>query len=166
MKNQIGIVFICMAIIAVIGVPGFGVGFAGDQKDMGGWEINSPYNRLYNANEMDRIKGRIEDIKEVIPMPGMAPGVALVVRESQDDESILIHLCPTWYMDSKSTGLRKGDMIKIRGIWIEIGDNDIFVASKITRGEDFVLKVRLTQDGKPFWTMDPYELAKEKAATD
>lgn len=166
MKNQLRTFLIRLTFIAVIGVAGFGVGFAGDQKNMGGWEIDSPYNRLYNANELDRIKGRIEDIKEVVPLPGMSPGVALVVRETPEDETILVHLCPTWHMDSKSTGLRKGDLVKIRGVWIEIGDNDAFAAAKITRGEDFVLKVRLTKDGKPFWVMDPYELAKEKAATE
>ena len=133
---------------------------------MGGWEIDSPYNRLYNANDMERIKGYIKSFKEVVPLPGMSPGVAFVLHEKYDDEDILVHLCPTWYMESSKTGLKKGDEIKISGAWIEIGDDDAFVASKIKRGENFVLKVRLTKDGKPFWTMDPYELAKEKAHTE
>jgi hypothetical protein len=36
------------------------------------------------------------------------------------------------------------------------------MASKIKKGDYFVLKVRLTKDGTPFWTMSPEQLAKEK----
>jgi hypothetical protein len=36
------------------------------------------------------------------------------------------------------------------------------MASKIKKGDYFVLKVRLTKDGKPFWTMSPEELEQEK----
>jgi hypothetical protein len=140
-----------------------GNGFAAEKKDMGGWELNSPYNRLYNPAEMDRIKGTVEKITTVVPMPGMSPGVAIVLRESKK-ETTLVHLCPTWYIDHKSTGLKKGDQVKIRGVWAEVSDKYVFIASKIKKGDYFQLKVRLTKDGKPFWTMSPEEEAKEKAS--
>ena len=42
------------------------------------------------------------------------------------------------------------------------------MAAKIKKkGSDvFVLKVRLTSDGKPFWIMGPEELAKERAESE
>ena len=138
-------------------------GYAAEKKDMGGWEMNSPYNRLYNPAEMDRIKGTVDKITEVVPMPGMTPGVAIVLRESKK-ETTLVHVCPTWYIDHKNTGLKKGDQVKIRGVWAEIGEEYVFMASKIKKGDYFQLKVRLTKDGKPFWTMSPEEEAKEKAS--
>jgi len=52
---------------------------AGDRKDMGGWGINDPYNKLYNAAEVERIKVVVTEVKEVIAIPGMSPGVALIV---------------------------------------------------------------------------------------
>lgn len=137
-------------------------GFAAETKSMGGWESDSPYNRLYNPSEMDRIKGTVDKVVEVVPMPGMSPGVALIVQESKS-ESIVVHLCPAWYIDVNSTGLKKGDPVKIRGAWAEIGGEYVFMASKIKKGDYFELKVRLTKDGKPFWTMSPEEQAREKA---
>ena len=137
-------------------------GFAAEAADMGGWGKNSPYNRLYNPAEMDRIKGDVEKITEVVPMPGMSPGVALVLREAKN-ETTLVHLCPSWYIDIKSTGLKKGDTVKIRGVWAEIDGKYVFMASKVKKGDYFELKIRLTKDGTPFWIMSPEEEAREKA---
>lgn len=141
----------------------FVFGNASEQKDMGGWELDSPYNKLYNPSEMDKFKAIVVGIKEVVPMPGMTPGVALMVRESEG-EVILVHICPSWYIDKRDIGIRKGDKVKIRGVWVEINGEDVFIASKIKKGEYFELKIRLTSSGKPFWTMGPEELAKEKAS--
>lgn len=139
---------------------GVGLVLAGEQKDMGGWELNSPYNKLYNASEMDRIKGRVKKVTTVVPMKGMAPGVALVFEESKEDVS-WVHICPEWYLGRKDIGIKKGDKLKIRGAWAEIDGEFIFMASKIKKGDYFELKVRLTKNGKPFWTMGPEELAQE-----
>jgi hypothetical protein len=92
----------------------------------------------------------------------MSPGVAIILRESKSD-STEVHLCPTWYIDHKNTGLKKGDSVKIRGAWAEVGDKFVFMASKIKKGDFFELKVRLTKDGKPFWTMSSEEEEREKA---
>ena len=137
-----------------------GLTLAADKKDMGGWELDSPYNKLYNASEMDRLKGRVKKVTTVVPMKGMSPAVALVFEESNEDTS-LVHICPEWYIGRKDIGIKKGDKLKIRGAWAEIDGEFIFMASKIKKGDYFSLKVRLTKNGKPFWTMGPEELSKE-----
>jgi hypothetical protein len=152
-----------LTVVAVIAL-GAGLAMAGEQKDMGGWELGSAYNQLYDANEMDRIRCTVLKVTTVVPLKGMAPGVALVVEESKGD-STLVHICPEWYLGPKDIGIKKGDRLKIRGSWAEIDGEFVFIASKIKKGDYFALKVRLTKDGKPFWTMDSEELAKEIAAT-
>ena len=137
---------------------------AEEKKDMGGWEIDSPYNRHYNAAELDKIKVTIIKVMEVIPMPGMSPGVGMIVRERGADEDIMVHICPTWFIKPGETGLKRGDRVKIRGCWAEINGKDVYMASKIKKGDYFVLKIRLTKDGTPFWTMSPEQLAKERAS--
>jgi len=139
------------------------VAMAGEQKDMGGWELKSSYNQLYDASEMDSFKGTIVKITEVIPMKGMSPGVGLVVRERGGDD-ISVHLCPNWFIEAKSSGLKRGDQVKVKGVWAVINDKDVFMASKVKKGDFFQLKVRLTKDGTPFWTMSPEQLAKERAS--
>ncbi len=149
--------------ILVMLAMGAGFGFAEGPKDMGGWELGSTYNQYYNPSEMDRLKGSVKKITTVVPIKGMAPGVALLLAESEGDTT-LVHICPEWYLGSKQIGLKKGDELKIRGAWAEIGGKFVFMASKIKKGDFFELKVRLTKDGKPFWTMSPEELAKETAS--
>ena len=133
---------------------------AGDSKDMGGWGINDPYNKLYNAADVERIKVVVTEVKEVIPIPGMSPGVALVVKEGGEGDEILVHLCPLWYKKASQIGIRKGDKIDLRGYFAEINGEEVIMAAKIKRkGKSF--KVRLTSDGTPFWTMSPAALQKE-----
>ena len=45
---------------------------AEDQKDYKGWGINDPYNKFYNAKELDSFKGRVKKFKTLTPLPGMA----------------------------------------------------------------------------------------------
>jgi hypothetical protein len=136
---------------------------AQQKKDMGGWEKDSAYNKFYNFREIDNFKAEVVEVTEVVPMPGMSPAVALKVRESPD-EIVTVHLCPAWFVDPANIGIKKGDKIKIRGCWAEIEGKDVFLASKVKKGDYFDFKVRLTKDGTPFWTMSPEELARERAA--
>lgn len=124
-----------------------------------GWEKGSTYNSHYDYKERDAIKGKVVQFKEVVPLPGMAPGTALVFDE--DGQNILVHLCPVAYADAQQTGIRKDIKTKIAGSWATVGNEDVFMAAKIKQGENFEFKVRLTKDGTPFWTMSPEELAKE-----
>ena len=150
----------CLLPIVAMVVMETGFAMAEEPKDMSGWELDSAYNRYYSASEMDRLKGVVKKITTVVPIKGMAPGVALLLEESKGDTT-LVHICPEWYLGRKQIGLKKGDLLKIKGAWAEINDEFVFMASKIKKGDYFVLKVRLTSSGKPFWTMGPEELAKE-----
>lgn len=126
-----------------------------------GWEKDSPYNGYYNFKERDSLKGEILQFKEVTPLPGMAPGTAFILQEG--DEKILVHLCPVAFSDPTQTGIRKGIKTKVSGCWAVIDGQDVFIAAKVKQGENFSFKVRLTKDGRPFWSLSPEELAKETA---
>ena len=140
---------------------------ADPRKDMGGWEKNSEYNKHYDVSEYESFKGWVKKIKTIVPMPGMSPGVAIEVCETKDlrSEPILVHLFPVWFTDPKSIGLKRGDRVKVKGVWAEIDEKDVFMASKIKKGDYFELKVRLSSDGTPFWTLTDAELAKERTAS-
>ena len=140
----------------------FGVSYvqAEEKKDMQGWEIDSPYNQLYDVREFEKIRAWVIRIKEVVPMPGMSPATALDVREGSD--VFEVHLCPTWYRKPSEIRLKKNARIKLKGVWAEINGKDVFMASKIKKDPDIdIIKVRLTKDGTPFWTMTPQQLAAE-----
>jgi hypothetical protein len=150
-------------IAALVLIPvtvNFNFASAEEKRDMQGWEIDSPYNKLYDVREFEKIRAYVIRVKEVIPMPGMSPATALDVREGAYVYEI--HLCPTWYRKPSEIRLKKNERIKIKGVWAEINGKDIFMASKIKKDPNTeIIKVRLTKDGTPFWTMTPEQLAME-----
>ena len=131
-------------------------------KDMGGWEEDGAYNQLYESAELDKLKGEIQKIIEVIPMKGMSPGVGFIMKDG-DGDKVVVHIGPKWFL-GESIGIKRGERVKVRGSWAEIDGQDVFMASKVKKGDFFELKVRLTKNGKPFWAMDPEELARERAS--
>lgn len=143
----------------IISLTGAALCSAGDYD---GWEAGSEYNSLYDPKELDSIKGDIVKFITVTPLKGMAPGTAFVLDEG-DGEKVVVHVCPEAYATGRETGLRRGDWVKIRGVWADVGDESVFLASKIRKDNEYAFKTRLTSDGTPFWTMSPEQLAKEKA---
>ena len=139
-----------------------GIGFvqAEEKRDMQGWGINDPYNQHYDVREFEKIRAYVVRLKEAVPMPGMSPATVLEVREGAYVHEI--HLCPTWYRKPSEIRLKKNERIKIKGVWAEINGKDVFMASKVKKDPDTeIIKVRLTKDGTPFWTMTQQQLAKE-----
>lgn len=139
----------------------FSSALAQENPALTGWEMASAYNKLYNVSEFDDFKGVVDQIIEVTPMPGMASGVGLKVLD-QDKEMVEVHLGPKSFVKMDGLGIKKGDKVKVKGVWATIAGKDVFMASKVKRGEDFEIKVRRTKDGTPFWTLSPEELAREK----
>lgn len=133
-----------------------------------GWGIDSEYNGYYNVDELDYFRARFQEVIDITPLPGMAPGVGIIV-EDQDGDMVKVHLGPKAFVKLDSVGLRKGDKVKVKGVWADINGEEVFLASKVknkSRGENVELKVRLTGDGTPFWTMTPSQLAKEMQSSE
>ena len=163
MRNQYKQFLFLAALVLIFATVGLSNLQAEDQPDMKGWEIDSPYNQLYDIREYEKIRAWVVRLKEVVPMPGMSPATALDVREG--DEVFEIHLCPTWYRKPSEIRLKKGDRIKVRGAWAEVNGKEVFMASKVKQDPDTtIIKVRLSKDGTPFWTMPPDQLAAELKA--
>ncbi len=160
MRNPYKPFLFLTALVLIFATFGISNLQAEDQPDMKGWESDSPYNQLYDIREYEKIRAWVVRVKEVVPMPGMSPATALEVREG--DEVFDVHLCPTWYRKPNEIRLKKGDRIKVRGAWAEVNGKEVFMASKVKQDPDTtIIKVRLSKDGTPFWTMPPEQLAME-----
>ena len=130
-------------------------------QDMQGWDRDAAYNQLYDAREMDSFKGYVKKIFTVVPMPGMAPATVILVEEDED-VVIMVHVCPEWFAGPQDIGLRRGDKVKVKGVWAEINGDFVFMASKVKKGDFFEFKVRISSDGTPFWTLSPEEQEKHR----
>ena len=135
-----------------------------DEKQMKGWEEGSVYNQHYDVKEFEYFRAWVVGFKEEPPMPGMSPATIMIVKDG--DDLIDVQICPTWFAKPENIGVKKGDRVKIKGVWAEIENKDVFMASKIKKSDSdvFEFKVRLTKNGKPFWTMTKEELAQERSS--
>ena len=138
-----------------------GTAMAEDPHDMGGWGKDSPYNQLYDPRELDSFKGYVKKVFTVVPMPGMSPATALLVEEGEGNDN-LVEVCPEWFAGPQDIGIRRGDRVKVKGVWAEIDGKFVFMAAKIKKGDFFDFKVRVTSDGTPFWTMSKEEQEKHR----
>jgi len=155
--------FLFLALVSVIALPfpGATICLAQGKTELTGWEKGSEYDRHYKASEMDQFKGTIEDVTEIFPLPGMAPGIGLMVRD-QDKDMVSVHLGPKAFVKLDAAGIKQGDKVKVKGAWSEIAGKELFIASKVKKGENIELKVRRTRDGIPYWSLSPEELSAEK----
>ena len=139
-----------------IGITGVS---AGEQRHMKGWGLEDAYNKHYDVVKFEKFKAKVVRIKEVIPMSGMTPGVAMDVK--YEDKIIEVQICPTWFARPDEIGIKKGDRVNIKGVRANINGKDVFMASKIKKENYFELKVRFTKDGISFWTMTPEEVFRK-----
>jgi len=137
---------------------------AADKNSMQGWGINSPYNKHYDVSRFEKLKAWVVGFKTEAPMPGMSPGTIMVVETGI--QLIDVHIGPTWFAKPGDIGVKKGERIKIRGCRAVIDQKEVFMAAKIKKGNYFEFKVRLTKSGRPFWTMTPEELIRQRPAAD
>jgi len=157
---------IAFSLMLAVGICilGLDIGHASHTRGegIGGWEKGSTYNKLYDPAERENIRGVVLDFKTVTPLPGMSPGVAMFIRDSEN-EVVSVHLGPSSFLHLNSIRIRKGDKVKVKGVWAEIVDKAVFIAAKVKTNGFRVLKVRRTRDGTPYWTMSHEELAKERS---
>lgn len=151
-----------LALALGIYILSSGVSYAIDKGSIVGWEKDSAYNKLYDLNEWDSFKGYVKGLRIITPLPGMSPGVALLVLDLGSNKIVTVHLGPRSFVHPNNVGVRKGEKIHVKGVWAEIKGKEVFIASKVKNGDYFEYKVRRTKDGTPYWTMSPEERVKER----
>ena len=149
-----------LTVVLAISVFGLIIAYSDGKGGLEGWEKDSAYNNLYDLTMKDKLKGVVVDVKKLTPLPGMAPGVGLLVQ-SPEDGAVTVHLGPRTFINLNKIWNMKGAHVKVRGVWAEIDDEKVFIAYKV-KSRSYVLKLRKTSDGIPHWTMTPEELAKER----
>jgi len=134
---------------------------------MTGWEQGSEFDQKYNIAEFDKIKGFFAKTEGITPLPGMAEGVAVIIKDRADGQPITVVLGPKSFVHEKleKLSLRDGERVNAYGAWARVGDKDVIIATKLKKNEKEFLKVRRTKDGMPFWSMSAEDMAKETDAS-
>ncbi|NDV28920.1 hypothetical protein [Desulfovibrio sp. JC010] len=134
------------------------------EMDIKGWEKGGEYDSLYDNTDRDVFKGTLLKIKDYTPMDGMTEGVAVLVKDKEDGEEVLVHLGPKDFVEPRIKDLRPGVRVKVYGVLVELDGEYEYMAAKLKAGEERKYKFRLTKDGTPFWSLSPEELQKEESS--
>ena len=84
------LLIVCIPLLALLSLATFPAPCTGADSaqsgDITGWEENSEYNKHYDLKTFDKTKGILQEIIDITPLPGMAPGIGvnMVLRESDN----------------------------------------------------------------------------------
>lgn len=101
----------------------------------------------FDTNTIETQKGRITAVYTLSSEKGLGSKVKFDLKT--DDETIRIHVGPSWYILDKGFEFTEGDKIKVTGSRVLIGENIVLIASKIVKGGK-TLKLRDSK-GVPLW---------------
>ena len=119
MKYFKGVALLFLVFVLHLGIQGIESAYAAEKDDSTGWEKESVYNRLYRVDQYQKLKGTFIEIIELTPMPGMSPGMGLIMI-SRKKETVTVHLGPKWFVHLLMRGFKPGDSIKVKGAWAQI----------------------------------------------
>lgn len=130
------------------GNGGGGNGGGADRGAMGGWQSNSKYSQLFNKKSVDKWKGTIVRTDSVVPLKGMDPGTALIVKvEGQGNMNV--QLGPEWFIKRQQDKFAEGDEIEIVGSKVDVDQKSVIMATQIRmQGRSLTLR---NADGVPTW---------------
>lgn len=144
-----GYMVILLCTIFSIGVITSSFGQQGMMwKGSEGWGAGSKYGRMYDVKTVGTISGEVVSVEKIRPMSGMSYGVHLKVKTAQ--ETIAVHLGPSWYMEKQDLKIEPKDRIEVTGSRITFNGKPAIIAAKIVKGDD-VLILR-DEAGIPFWS--------------
>ena len=113
-----------------------------------GWRHNSQYGGMYNPNTVKTIRGTVVSTNAVTPMNGMSYGMQLIVRT--EDQTVPVHLGPSWYFDNQGFQVNSGDEIEVKGSHVNWAGNPVIMAAEVRQG-DQLLELR-DKNGIPAWS--------------
>ncbi len=106
------------------------------------------YNRLYDANIMETFKGTVINIMTFNADRYIRNTIRFNLKTK--DDTISIHIGPSWYLNYKKFSIKEGDKVIVTGSKIVYNSKPAVIASQIKKSND---KVELRNpEGFPLWS--------------
>jgi sporulation protein YlmC with PRC-barrel domain len=115
----------------------------------GGWGVDTPYGRLYDPAKEQIISGQVVSIETSAPMPGMAPGMQMLVQ-TDDGKNTRVQVGPTWYLERQDLDVKENTRVQVTGARAEIEGQPVLMAREV-QFDGQVLTLRDAQ-GMPMWS--------------
>jgi len=120
------------------------------QAVVGGYGQTSPaaaeLDGYYNPRREVTFSGTVSG-KTKGKVPGMAQGMSILVRSGKNLREV--ELGPAWFVGRQSAAVNMGDKVKVTGVPLRVGRQNVILARQITRGRN-ILALR-DRDGMAYW---------------
>jgi sporulation protein YlmC with PRC-barrel domain len=115
----------------------------------GGWGADTPYGRLYDPAQEQTISGHVVSIEASPPMPGMAPGLQMLVQ-TDDGQNTRVQVGPVWYLEHQDLDIKENTHVQVTGARAEIAGQPVLMAREM-QFDGQVITLRDAQ-GMPVWS--------------
>lgn len=119
-----------------------------EREGAGGWQHRGDYGQHFKASTIETVQGEVVAVDRFTPMQDMMHGVRLTLR-SGNDQNIIVHLGPAWYVDRQYLRFDNGDNVRVTGSRVQMDGQRVIMATEVRRGDE-VLLLR-DRDGLPRW---------------
>jgi sporulation protein YlmC with PRC-barrel domain len=121
---------------------------AGESRG-GGWGMDTPYGRLYDPAKEQTISGQVVGIETSAPMPGMAPGMQMLVQ-TDDGKSTRVQVGPAWYLERQDLDVKENTKVQVTGARAEVEGQPVLMAREV-QFDGQLVTLRDAQ-GMPMWS--------------
>jgi hypothetical protein len=121
----------------------------GGEPRGGGWSADTPYGRLYDPAKEQSISGQVVSIETSAPMPGMVPGMQMLVQ-TDDGQSTRVQTGPAWYLERQELDIKENTRVQVTGARAEIEGQPVLMAREVQFNGQ-VITLRDAQ-GMPLWS--------------
>jgi hypothetical protein len=118
-------------------------------ESVGGWGADTPYGRLYDPAKEETISGQVVSIDTSAPLPGMAPGMQMLVQ-ADDGKSTRVQVGPAWYMERQELSVKENTRVQVTGARAEIEGQQVLMAREVQFDGQLIM-LRDAQ-GMPMWS--------------
>lgn len=106
------------------------------------------YNRLYESSIVETFKGTVFNLTTFNPDGYIRNAVRFNLITQND--TISIHIGPSWYLDYKKFNIKEGDKVIVKGSKVVYNEKPAIIASHIQTGNTKI-ELRNSQ-GFPLWS--------------
>ncbi len=111
------------------------------------WMLGSQYQRLFDAQTIKTVQGRVLRVEPFCPGSGRFSGIQLVLELGR--KQLAVHLGPQWYVEDQSLLLAYNSIVKATGSMVTFAGAPAMMATEISTAEGSMLLRHA--DGTALW---------------
>ncbi|MDJ0725356.1 MAG: hypothetical protein QNJ38_09615 [Prochloraceae cyanobacterium] len=115
-----------------------------------GWQREGNYRRLYDINTVETINGKIIRVDRVTRTRGMSSSGVHLLVQTEKDNTISVHLGPSWYVARQDLQLNRNAEIEITGSKIDLDGKSTIIAREVKQGNKTI--ALRDNNGIPLWS--------------